>query len=418
VAVYIDCQNIGSNQSIYDDKSLPLAERATRLLIDVCAAFHAGLLDIFTDPNSKWDVSVGAPLLDAFVEAISEVRVVGTVETETSYQRASSAKNSITAETAISATPSTKIGANDEQSRSESRNLKLAEKGTETAWIDFNFLNQRVRAISEFVRPKRIWILIDEWSTIPSDLQPYLADLLRRTFFTSQNISIKIAAIEHRSAVKIDRSDSSYIGFELGADIHPAINLDDYLVFDNDEERAVQFFRRLISNHSATISKSLNIDLGALEGIIGKAFTQQNVFTEFVRASEGVPRDAMHILAVAAQRANESAISMPTLRSAALVFSQQDKYSAIQSNPENRELLDWIRDEVIGKRRTRAFLLPVNVKDDTIDRLFDRRALHIKSRSMSSAHRAGERFIVYKLDYGCYADLVNTNKSTTRHALG
>ena len=413
VAVYIDCQNIGSNQSIYDDKSLPLAERATRLLIDVCAALHAGLLDIFTDPNSRWDVSVGAPLLDAFVEAISEVRVVGTVETETSYQRASSAKNSITAETAISGTPSTKIGANDEQSRSESRNLKLAEKGTETAWIDFNFLNQRVRAISEFVRRKRIWILIDEWSTIPSDLQPYLADLLRRTFFTSQNISIKIAAIEHRSAVKIDRPDSSYIGFELGADIRPAINLDDYLVFDNDEERAVQFFRRLISNHSATISKSLNIDLGALEGIIGKAFTQQNVFTEFVRASEGVPRDAMHILAVAAQRANESAISMPTLRSAALVFFQQDKYSAIQLNPENRELLDWIRDEVIGKRRTRAFLLPVNVKDDTIDRLFDRRALHIKSRSMSSAHRAGERFIVYKLDYGCYADLVNTNKSTT-----
>jgi hypothetical protein len=31
---------------------------------------------------------------------------------------------------------------------------------------------------------------------------------------------------------------------------------------------------------------------------------------------------------------------------------------------------------------------------------------------MSSAHRAGERFIVYKLDYGCYADLVHTNKST------
>ena len=114
VAVYIDCQNIGSNQSIYDDKSLPLAERATRLLIDVCAALHAGLLDIFTDPNSRWDVSVGAPLLDAFVEAISEVRVVGTVETETSYQRASSAKSSITAETAISGTPSTKIGANDE----------------------------------------------------------------------------------------------------------------------------------------------------------------------------------------------------------------------------------------------------------------------------------------------------------------
>jgi hypothetical protein len=413
LAVYIDCQNIGSNQSIYDDRSLPLAERATRLLIDVCAALHAGLLDIFTDPVSKWDVSAVAPLLDAFVQAISEVRVIGTIETENSVQTALSSKNSSGVELSVAKAPSAKLSSNDEASHSEAINRRTAEKGTESAWIDFNYLNQRVRALSDFIKPKRIWILIDEWSTVPSDLQPYLADLLRRTFFTSQNITVKIAAIEHRSVVKIDRADSSYIGFELGADILPAINLDDYLVFDNNEIRAVQFFKRLIENHAANVSKSLGIDLGVTDAIIGTAFTQQNVFTEFVRASEGVPRDAMHVLALAAQKANDVPISMPTLRSAALVFFQQDKYSAIQSNPANREMLDWIRDEVIGKRRTRAFLLPVNIKDETIDRLFDRRALHIKSRSMSSAHRAGERFIVYKLDYGCYADLVNTNKSTT-----
>ncbi len=29
---------------------------------------------------------------------------------------------------------------------------------------------------------------------------------------------------------------------------------------------------------------------------------------------------------------------------------------------------------------------------------------------MSAAHRPGERFVVYKLDYGCYIDLVNTDK--------
>jgi hypothetical protein len=188
VAVYIDCQNIGSNQSIYDDKSLPLAERATRLLIDVCAALHAGLLDIFTDPKSKWDISAGAPILDDFVQAISEVRVVGTVETENSYQKASSVKNSSTAEAVIASTPSVKFGASDESTGSETSNIRLAAKGTETAWIDFNYLNQKVRALSDFVKPKRIWILIDEWSTIPSDLQPYLTDLLRRTIFTSQNV--------------------------------------------------------------------------------------------------------------------------------------------------------------------------------------------------------------------------------------
>ena len=89
---------------------------------------------------------------------------------------------------------------------------------------------------------------------------------------------------------------------------------------------------------------------------------------------------------------------MPVLRFAALKFFQTDKYNAIVSNPENSELLEWIRDEVIGTRKTRAFLLPVGTEDEIIDRLFDRRALHILSRSMSAAHVPGERFIVYKLD--------------------
>ena len=44
------------------------------------------------------------------------------------------------------------------------------------------------------------------------------------------------------------------------------------------------------------------------------------------------------------------------------------------------------------------------------DRLFDRRALHILNRNRSAAHRPGERFIVYKLDYGLYVDLASTDK--------
>jgi hypothetical protein len=47
---------------------------------------------------------------------------------------------------------------------------------------------------------KRVWILLDEWSVIPADLQPYLADLLRRSVFPVAAISVKIAAIEKRSS--------------------------------------------------------------------------------------------------------------------------------------------------------------------------------------------------------------------------
>jgi hypothetical protein len=412
VAVYVDCQNIGSNQSIYDDKSLPLTERATRLLIDVCSAVHAELLDTFTDPIKDWDTSQVAPLLDDFVSAVSQVRVNGLVESETARKSSRTSEDSQNIGAAFGGQASLNAALSAKSSETASFDDRTKRQGAEIAWIDFNYLNQRVRALSEFISPKRIWVLIDEWSTVPLDLQPYLADLLRRTFFTAENVSVKIAAIEHRSLFKVDREDASYIGFELGADISPAINLDDYLVFDNNEQRSVHFFRRLITNHVSFVSKEIGINLlVGSDTLVNTAFTQQNVFLEFVRASEGVPRDAMHILALAAQRANDSAISMPVLRNSALIFFQTDKYSAIQSNQHNRKLLDWIRDEVIGNRRTRAFLLPVGTEDATIDRLFDRRALHIKSRSMSSAHRPGERFVVYKLDYGCYADLVNTDKA-------
>ena len=58
LAIYVDCANIGSNQSIYDNKDdLPVSERATRLLIDVCSAMRWDFLDAFSDPSSEWSLS-------------------------------------------------------------------------------------------------------------------------------------------------------------------------------------------------------------------------------------------------------------------------------------------------------------------------------------------------------------------------
>lgn len=413
LAIYVDCANIGSNQSIYDNKDdLPVSERATRLLIDVCSAMHWDFLDAFSDPSSEWSLSDSAPLLDAFADAMSEIRISGSLETETAQKSGSTSKSALSAGLSVGVSPRLEIKLDNNIGHSTDCENTEKRQGIEQTWIDFNFFAHRIRDLANFVSPRRIWLLIDEWSTVPPDIQPYLADLLRRSMLNVPNITVKIAAIEHRSTFKLDRDGEQYIGFELGADVSPAINLDDYLVFDNNEERAKQFFRTLITNHLTVIAKEIHQDLGnrTANQLLNAAFTQDNVYVEFVRATEGVPRDAMHILANAAQRATDVPISMPILRHAAYTFFQTDKYSAIQSNAENSRLLDWIRDEVIGTRKTRAFMLPVGKTDKIIDRLFDRRALHILSRTMSAAHRPGERFFVYKLDYGCYVDLVNTDK--------
>jgi hypothetical protein len=409
----VDCANIGSNQSIYDNRDeLPVSERATRLLVDVCSAMHWDFLDAFSDPNSGWSLSEAAPLLNQFADAISEVRIIGSLETETDQKSSWTKKSQLSGDFTAASSPKLNVKIGEDNEQSQNSEIREKRQGTEQSWIDFNFFTQCIRQVAAFAAPRRIWLLIDEWSTVPPDIQPYLADLIRRSMLNVPNITVKIAAIEHRSTFKLDRVDEQYIGFELGADVSPAINLDDYLVFDNNEDRAKQFFRTLISNHLNVIAKEINRDLSnkTASQLLSTAFTQDNVYVEFVRATEGVPRDAMHILANAAQRATDAPISMPVLRQAAYSFFQTDKYSAIQSNPENSRLLDWIRDEVIGNRKTRAFMLPVGTADKIIDRLFDRRALHILSRTMSAAHRPGERFTVYKLDYGCYVDLINTDK--------
>lgn len=412
LAIYIDAQNIGSNGSIYNDNSLPLSERATRLLVDVCSAVHHELLEIVTDPVGGWDLSKAGPVLDRFVDGFTETRISGGIESEYGEKTNASEKSNVGGGFTLGFLKppvlDARAGSENAVAREDAARVKVT--GTEESWIDFNYFSQAIRALAAFVKPRRLWILIDEWTTVPSEIQPYLADLIRRAMFSVPNITVKIAAIEHRARFKLDMADEGYVGFELGADISAAINLDDYLVIDNDEERAKQFFRNFVGNHAHAVASEIGVNPAGVDEIVGKAFTQENVFTEFVRATEGVPRDAMHILSLAAQKASTVPISMPVVRSASYAFFQTEKYNAIQSNKANRLLLDWIRDEVISNRRTRAFLLPVSTDDLIVDRLFDRRALHILNRSRSAAHRPGERFVVYKLDYGLYVDLASTDK--------
>jgi hypothetical protein len=140
-------------------------------------------------------------------------------------------------------------------------------------------------------------------------------------------------------------------------------------------------------------------------------FTQANAFDEFVRSSEGVPRDAINILGMAAQRAGDGKISVPDVRVAAKNWYLRGKQQAVSSRQQAMELLNWIIDEVIQHRQARAFLVPSDVKDELLDFLYDARVLHITKEGVSAQDIPGRRFNVFSIDYGCYVDLINTNKA-------
>ncbi len=246
---------------------------------------------------------------------------------------------------------------------------------------------------------------------MPLDLQPLLADLVRRAMFPIQNITVKIGAIEHRSRFRTSSGDGSYLGIEIGADASAEVNLDDFMVFGNDAERASEFFRELLFKHVfATLAEEGREGEapGSANNLIEQGFTQTNAFNELVRAAEGVPRDAMQIASHAAQSALSRQISMDHVRSAARRWYQRDKEANLSGDA--RALLDWIMDRVIGARKARAFLLKQGEETahPLITKLYDQRVLHVLKKSVAGQDQPGVRYDVYGLDYGCYVQLTAT----------
>jgi hypothetical protein len=220
---------------------------------------------------------------------------------------------------------------------------------------------------------------------------------------------VKIAAIEHRSNFILRGKKGEYKGFELGADIAANLNLDDFLVFDADQQRSIQFFKNLIYRHYVN-SETADDSIVSADHLVHTIFTQNNVFEEFVRAVEGVPRDALNLAATVATKAYGNKITMQHVRDSARDWYQRDKASVIRGSDNLSDILMIVINEVIGTRRARAFLFPSNENDAAIEELFDARLLHILKKNVSSNDQPAKRFDVFKIDYGCYVDLINTGR--------
>lgn len=409
VAVHIDMRRVGSTGGIYADPQVDLSERATRLLMDTVGALHEGLLDHFVLRAESNLARIG-PLLDALATAATEVVVSG--PTEVQAKRRSKSEDTVVGEgiVAVSLEPSLQLQFTSSKSREAGSDEAVKQSGVLQHRVHFGRLSQALENLLVAMDGRRIWLLLDEWSAVPADLQPYLADLLRRSFFPLRGCTVKIAAIEQRSHFRIAGERGDYIGIEVGADAAANVNLDDFMVFENDPDLATRFFEELLFKHFESVRPG-DLEIGPAARLVAAAFTQRNTFEEFVRSAEGVPRDAINVLSLAAQRAFESPIAIEHIRSAARSWYQRDKEAAVGANTQAQSLLHWIIDEVIAHRRARAFLLRADSHHDLIDALFDSRVLHLVKRSISTHDQPGVRYDAYKIDYGCYVDLLTTARA-------
>ncbi|MBU2527254.1 MAG: hypothetical protein KKC03_11705 [Bacteroidetes bacterium] len=410
IVINVDLRTIGSNGGIFSDSSLPITERATRLLIDTLSFVIDGIIEeVISDESEKYELSIISPIADQLWDAVTEIKVGDNVEIEIDEVSTNSSTDEESAKLNVSLKdPSFEFGGKNERSKSLATSQKVKRQGSEHHRVNFSSVFKILQLLCQKLNV-HIWILFDEWAEIPQELQPYLAELVRRTILPNGMITVKIAAIEQRTNLSLFNSNNTRIGIEEGADISTSQNLDEYMVFDNDETKALEFFKELLFHHYSSINESTSIKNP--DDLVNQAFTQLNTFHEFVRATEGVPRDAINILGIAATKAADSKISMENIRTAARIWFSRGKEKAISNNENAFNLLQWIRDKVIGERNARAFLLRTNHKDPLIDYLFDARVIHLVKDNVSGKDEPGVRYNVYSIDYGCYVDLMNTNNA-------
>jgi hypothetical protein len=413
IAVYVDMRTIGSTGGLYADPAISLSERATRLLADTLGAVHEGLLTAAVERDDL-NLSQLGPILDQLAAASTDVVVTGSVDQAQETQVSQTAGSRSAMDISIGrGGPKVAYNQSAEDTSAATTRSTLSISGLPRHRVHFGAVGSALAKLTSAVAPRRLWVLIDEWSIVPVDLQPYLADLFRRSFLATPRATLKIAAIEQRSVFQLAGERGDYIGIELGADVSADLNLDDFMVFDNDAERATRFFRELLFKHYKSVEAEAGVSDGPQHSsaFVQVAFTQRNAFEELVRAAEGVPRDAINILGLSAQKALNDPISVGHVRAAAKTWYLRDKEAAVSANGRAKELLHWIIDQVIAHRRARAFLLQTGERHPLVDTLFDSRVLHLLKRSISANDRPGVRYDAYKIDYGCYVDLLTTQKS-------
>lgn len=287
---------------------------------------------------------------------------------------------------------------------------KTKEVNTNSKQLKYISFKEMAEIMDEFLQSidiDRLFFLIDEWSEIPIQIQPFLAELLKRAFITSK-ISIKIAAIPNRTKLLIDNR----IGLEDGGDIF-GYQLDNRFIYELNQDVTKQFFNELLYKQLSLIDKKLFLPfydekLSQPQSTFINVFLANQALREILIASAGIPRDFLNIFIGAYtnfihRNTPHKHMALTDIRSATVSWYEVDKKKAVESNSYAKLMLDKIIKEIIMEKKRCHFLIPEKYETNIIlNDLIDLRVIHLRKRGISHKGNKGVRYNVYYIDYSCY----------------
>ena len=407
VGVYIDMRQVSSNAGVYGDNSIAYGTRATNILVDVLGEVHEEIYNlaiVASDPELAANLHEIGPALDALSTAITEVRVTGETSRTGSISESDHKKSSSKVDLSMSAKPSARLSRTSTRERQVSVEHSETRTGTAEIYIHLGQLDSALRQLVATLKGRRIWLLIDEWSAgIPYDLQPVLADMLRRTFLPVPEVAVKIAAIEHRARFSMRRTGLEYVGIELGADTAETLNLDSRLAIATDPSPQIAFIRQLLTEHFRLASAELGVD-GAHADPVTDSFGT-HAFELLVYASEGNPRDAINLASKAARKATGEKVTAEDVLRAADDYFWSTKYKNIEGDSDLEALFAQLMNLSIERGMRTVLFDRADLRRPLMDKLYDARLIHLLNSSLRPVGKA-KMYDVYAVDFGSYAELV------------
>lgn len=406
--VYLDVRLLGSAH-MFTDPTQPLAPRCIALFKDLLALLQSRLLDIATDPDRDGS---GLQEVDDLARYISEkTSEVTSRDVKTTRQDGEGSQAGVRVGVSAAA-PSAEVNLGSTSNRIATDEVSYSEALRET--IVYSEIYQVLDAALKALGVEHLVLLIDEWTSIPMDLQPFIAEFLKRSVLPSHRVTVKIGSLEYRSRFSLPQPEGgNVVGFELGPDITANLDLDDYYVYERNPDRVEEIFAAVLYKHVASgLDAEVRNEYGIRDATAfrSRVFTERGAFVELVRAGEGVVRDFLGIFGSAFFRATRSGrkkIDLRSVEDAARDWYETDKSASLSD--EQHRALRLLIDNVIATRQTKMFMLSREQADHPmILSLFDLRLLHLIERGYSDKENPGLRYNIYALDYGTYVELKRT----------
>lgn len=402
---YIDCRTLGS-ASLFLDSTKPLVDRTLALFRDVMITLNHTILEhagrFARTPDVAGVVDSSNDLLAALTFSMSRVQPKGFEQT---LEASQSSKASIGL--AIqSMLPTLQAEGGSESKHSEKVDGDFS--GIDTV-IFPDVGDALVRLLHAAGGRTRLWLMIDEWSSLPSDVQPALAEFLKRSMIHSPAITIKIAAIEHRSYFS-RKTAVGQMGLELGSDVVVARNLDDYYNIQLNGRELIDRFSMILYRHLAAAvpedelrkrgATSSSSTMQALCGSSAQAIQSVETFATLVDASGGNPRDFLQMLGAAYAIDYSSRGRFLSREAATTAIRSHGLLTKLgELGPSLSIEMKRLIGAVLRDQPNRYFLVPQEAERTTfLSELLDARVVHPAARAVVTADEIGTFFTKLSLD--------------------